>query len=118
MARSPRSDIKIGNLEKKLGLAEGAIRNPDGSNARSDKLLKTLRKEYQRVAAGPPVRTSASVKAAAASSQAKKTVPKPAPKAAVSKPIAKPKTVAKVAVAKASAKPAAPKKKSSGKPKK
>lgn len=48
MSRRIRSDIKIGNLEKKLGLDNGAIRNPDGSNARSDKELGTLRKEYQK----------------------------------------------------------------------
>lgn len=46
MARKTRSDIKIGNLEKKLGLDKGAIRNPDGSDARSDKKLGTLRKDY------------------------------------------------------------------------
>jgi len=60
-----RSDIKIGNLEKKLGLAKGAIRNPDGSDARSDKRLGTLRKEYERMYAGPPVRMSAEQKATA-----------------------------------------------------
>ncbi|MBC7571191.1 MAG: hypothetical protein H7319_15880 [Spirosoma sp.] len=57
MARKVRSDIKVGNLEKKLGLAKGAIRNPDGSDARSDKKLGTLREEYKRQFAGPPVRT-------------------------------------------------------------
>lgn len=46
MPRKIRSDIKIGNLEKKLGLDKGAIRNPDGSDARSDKKLGTLRKDY------------------------------------------------------------------------
>ena len=60
-----RSDIKIGNLEKKLGLAKGAIRNPDGSDARSDKRLGTLRKEYERYYAGPPVRVSAEQKVVA-----------------------------------------------------
>jgi hypothetical protein len=44
--RKIRGDIRIGALEKKLGLAPGAIRNPDGSKARSDKKLDTLRKEY------------------------------------------------------------------------
>jgi hypothetical protein len=48
MARKVRSDIKIGNLEKKLGLDSGAIRNPDGSDARSDKTLKKLRQEYDK----------------------------------------------------------------------
>ena len=60
-----RSDIKIGNLEKKLGLAKGAIRNPDGTDARSDKRLGTLRKEYERMYAGPPVRMSAEQQATA-----------------------------------------------------
>ena len=45
MTRKIRSDIKVGTLEKKLGLKSGAIRNPDGSDARSDKRLGTLRKE-------------------------------------------------------------------------
>lgn len=45
MARKVRSDIQIGNLEKKLGLKPGAIRNPNGSDARSNKKLGTLRKE-------------------------------------------------------------------------
>jgi hypothetical protein len=44
--RKVRSDIQVGNLEKKLGLEPGAIRNPDGSDARSDKKLGTLRKEF------------------------------------------------------------------------
>ena len=58
MARKVRSDIKVGNLEKKLGLAKGAIRNPDGTDARSDKKLGTLREEYKRQFDGPPVRTN------------------------------------------------------------
>ena len=48
MTRQIRSDIKVGTLEKKLGLKSGAIRNPDGSDARSDKRLGTLRKEQER----------------------------------------------------------------------
>lgn len=47
MARQIRSDIKIGNLEKKLGVPAGTFRNPDGRDMRSDKLLGTLRKEQQ-----------------------------------------------------------------------
>ena len=47
MERKIRKDIKIGNLEEKLGLKPGSIRNPDGSDARSDKKLDTLRKEYE-----------------------------------------------------------------------
>ncbi len=46
--RKIRSDIRIGTLEKKLGLGEGSIKNPNGSNARSDKKLSTLRKEYDK----------------------------------------------------------------------
>ncbi len=45
--RKTRSDIQVGNLEKKLGLIPGAIRNPDGSDARSDKKLGTLRKDFE-----------------------------------------------------------------------
>ena len=48
MARKVRSDIKVGNLEKKLGLKPGAIRNADGSDARSDKKLGRLRKEQRK----------------------------------------------------------------------
>ena len=46
--RKVRGDITIGNLEKKLGLEPGSIRNPDGSDARSDKKLNTLRKEFEK----------------------------------------------------------------------
>lgn len=102
-----RSDIKIGNLEKKLGLTPGSIRNPDGSDARSDKRLGTLREEYERMYAGPPVRTSASVKAAAEALKkkaakalaAKKAKAAKLPTAAI-KPAAK-KTTPKKKVAKA-----------------
>lgn len=48
MARKVRSDIKVGNLEKKLGVSPGTITNPDGSDARSDKKLGTLRKEFAK----------------------------------------------------------------------
>ena len=44
--RKTRSDIQIGNLEKKQGLMPGTIRNPDGSDARSDKELGTLLIEF------------------------------------------------------------------------
>ena len=43
-ARKIRSDSTVGSAEKRLGI-KNAIRNPDGSNARSDKLIGTLRKE-------------------------------------------------------------------------
>jgi len=45
--RAVRKDIRIGALEKKLGLEAGSIRNPDGTDARSDKKLETLKKEYE-----------------------------------------------------------------------
>ncbi len=43
--RKTRSDMQVGNLEKKLGLPKGTIRNPDGRNTRSDKLVGTVRKQ-------------------------------------------------------------------------
>lgn len=43
-ARKIRSDSTVKAAEKRLGI-EDAIRNPDGSNARGDKLIGTLRKE-------------------------------------------------------------------------
>jgi hypothetical protein len=46
-SRKVRSDIKVGNLEKKLGLTPGAIRNPNGSDARSDKKLGSLRRDFK-----------------------------------------------------------------------
>jgi hypothetical protein len=46
--RKIRSDIKSSTLERKLGLKSGAIRNPDGSDARSDKRLGTLRKDQRK----------------------------------------------------------------------
>ena len=50
MARKIRSDIKIGNLEKKLGVPPGTFRHPNGRDMRSDKLLGTLRKELEKAA--------------------------------------------------------------------
>jgi hypothetical protein len=44
--RKDRSDIQVGNLEKKHDLAPGAIRNPDQTDARSDKELGKLQREY------------------------------------------------------------------------
>ncbi|MCK8495883.1 hypothetical protein M0L20_28715 [Spirosoma sp. RP8] len=44
--RKDRSDIQVGNLEKKHDLAPGAIRNPDQTDARSDKELGNLEREY------------------------------------------------------------------------
>ena len=47
-SRKTRSDIQVGNLEKKLGVPEGTFRNSDGRNTRSDKKLETLRKEAEK----------------------------------------------------------------------
>jgi hypothetical protein len=43
-ARKIRSDSTVKAAEKRLGI-KNAIRNADGSNARSDKKIGTLRKE-------------------------------------------------------------------------
>ncbi|MDR0934766.1 MAG: hypothetical protein LBM03_00450 [Erysipelotrichaceae bacterium] len=43
--RQTRSDCTIGTFEKKNGLPPGSIRNKDGRDARSDKLIGTIRKE-------------------------------------------------------------------------
>lgn len=51
--RKDRSDIQVGNLEKKRKLQPGTIRNPDHTDARSDKELGTLQNEYgQQAMAG------------------------------------------------------------------
>ena len=44
--RKDRSDIHVGNLEKKRKLQAGTIRNTDQTDARSDKELGTLQSEY------------------------------------------------------------------------
>ncbi|WP_192823843.1 hypothetical protein [Rufibacter sp. LB8] len=77
MPRKIRSDITIGNLEKKLGLDKGAIRNPDGSDARSDKKLGTLREEYQQQFGGPPVRKSKTAPKTAVNAKNKAAAKKP-----------------------------------------
>lgn len=52
--RDARSDARVGSIEKRIekdyGLPEGSvhIRNPDGKNARSDKEVGTLRKDYEK----------------------------------------------------------------------
>lgn len=47
MARKVRGDCTVGSLEKNLGIKPGSFRNPDGRDTRSDKLLRTLRKEFE-----------------------------------------------------------------------
>ncbi len=44
--RKDRSDIQVGNLEKKHDLDPGTIRNPDDTDARSDKELGNLERAY------------------------------------------------------------------------
>ena len=44
--RKDRSDIQVGNLEKKHKLEPGTIRNTDQTDARSDKELGSLHREY------------------------------------------------------------------------
>lgn len=46
--RRTRSDCRIGTFEKTRGLPAGAIRNLNGRDARSDKKIGTLRKEYEK----------------------------------------------------------------------
>jgi len=43
-ARKIRKDSTVKAAEKRLGI-KNAIRNPDGSNARGDKLIGTLRNQ-------------------------------------------------------------------------
>ena len=49
-----RSDARVGSIEKRIekdyGLPAGSvhIRNPDGRNARSDKEVGNLRKDYEK----------------------------------------------------------------------
>lgn len=45
--RKVRSDCRVGTLEKTRGLPAGSIRNLNGRDARSDKKIGTLRKEYE-----------------------------------------------------------------------
>lgn len=46
--RKIRSDCRVGAFEKKHGLPPGAIRNPDGKDARSDKKIGNLRKDWEK----------------------------------------------------------------------
>lgn len=47
--RKTRSDCRGGTFEKTRGIPAGSIRNPNGRDARSDKKIGTLRKEYGRI---------------------------------------------------------------------
>lgn len=46
--RKTRSDCTVGAFEKKHGLPAGTIRNKDGRDARSDKLIGTIRREAKK----------------------------------------------------------------------
>ena len=48
MARKIRSDCRVGNAEKKYGLPAGSLRNPSGRDARSDKKIGNLRKDWDK----------------------------------------------------------------------
>ena len=48
MARQTRSDCTVGTFEKKNGLPPGTIRNKDGRDTRSDKLIGTIRREGEK----------------------------------------------------------------------
>lgn len=45
--RKTRSDCQVGTFEKKHGLPPGTIRNKDGKDTRSDKLIGTIRRESE-----------------------------------------------------------------------
>lgn len=48
MRRKIKSDCTVGSLEKNLGLPAGTVRNKDGRDTRSDKLIGTIRKEASK----------------------------------------------------------------------
>lgn len=50
--RKIRSDCTVGTFEKKCGLPAGTIRNKNGRDTRSDKLIGTIRREAQKKKAG------------------------------------------------------------------
>lgn len=46
--RKTRSDCRVGTFEKTRGLPAGSVRNPNGRDARSDKKIGTLRKDFKK----------------------------------------------------------------------
>ena len=48
MGRKLRSDCTVGTAEKNLGLPPGTFRNKNGRDTRSDKLIRTIRKEAEK----------------------------------------------------------------------
>ena len=49
MFKKTRSDRTVGTFEKKHGLPAGTIRNRDGRDTRSDKLIGTIRREDEKL---------------------------------------------------------------------
>jgi hypothetical protein len=47
MARKIRSDSAVKSVEKRLGIKDG-IKSPNGTKARGDKKIGTLRREYAK----------------------------------------------------------------------
>ncbi len=48
MPRKIRKDATIRTAAKKLGIPETAFRNSDGRKTRNDKLIGTVRKEFEK----------------------------------------------------------------------
>ena len=48
MSRQVRSDCTVGSFEKNNKLPPGTIRNRNGRDTRSDKLIGTIRKEAKQ----------------------------------------------------------------------
>lgn len=46
--RKVRSDCRVGTFEKTRGIPAGSIRNPNGRDARSDKKISSLRRDYSK----------------------------------------------------------------------
>lgn len=46
--RKTRSDCRVGTFEKTRGLPSGTIRNENGRDTRSDKLIGTIRREAEK----------------------------------------------------------------------
>ena len=49
VSKKTRSDCTVGTFEKKHGLPAGTIRNRDGRDTRSDKLIGTIRREAEKL---------------------------------------------------------------------
>lgn len=48
MIRKTRGDCRVGTFEKTRGIPAGALRNPNGKDARSDKKIGTLRNDFSK----------------------------------------------------------------------